>query len=214
MIICILTVSAGCSSEEAVNFTEEREQLQERVNVLTKENEELRQKLKATKVEEEQPAISLQYMEKQEANRFVSKETPILLTPVKDSQVINIINPNTVVEVNDVVTVNEVVWLYVTIPVFDSPINVKGWMEEEDTELYTEDHKKLVKSPITVKAGTSIYEVDLFNQINTVEATSTENDHHCFISDQQDDYLAVGCGGGKSFVVSVKDVIFPIVDNK
>jgi hypothetical protein len=46
---------------------------------------------------------------------------------------------NTVVDVLDTADVKNVIWLYVSIPVYDTPINYKGWIKETDTVRYSKE---------------------------------------------------------------------------
>jgi hypothetical protein len=60
-----------------------------------------------------------------------------------------------------------------------------------------------------VKEGTTIYEVDFFDQIHSGSAVKADSNYRCFISDRQGDYLSLGCAGGKSIIVKKADAIYP-----
>jgi hypothetical protein len=46
-----------------------------------------------------------------------------------------------------------VIWLYISIPVYDAPMNYKGWIKESDTVLYTKDKINSVQGDVKVKKG-------------------------------------------------------------
>ena len=50
-------------------------------------------------------------------------------------------------------SVGQTLWYYVTIPVYDTPSNVKGWIQAKDTKAFTQDKVTQVQSDITVAAG-------------------------------------------------------------
>ncbi|WP_456279118.1 hypothetical protein [Bacillus sp. AK128] len=205
----ILFVISGCSSDELSQLREERDQLRSKINLLEKENKQLRKE--ASQVPSNQDMLTFTYLDIKESHRFIPKEVPLLILPNKESQQLNQIQPNTVVEVHDFVDVNGEVWLHVTIPVFDTPINMKGWIKEIDTQLYTTEIQDLVSQPIFLKKGTPVYQFGLFNELQAVEPVEIDMDQNCFVSDRQDDFLALGCAGGTSYIVSKEFVVFPEV---
>jgi len=131
--------------------------------------------------EEKLKNISMLYIQPEYKKGFVKNELHILLLPLSGSPELNIIRPNTVVDVNDKVQVPQFnandpsqsdsseVWLYVTIPVYDSPINMKGWIKEADTVPCTKENQKLVQSDIIIKADTPVYETYDFDKIPSLE---------------------------------------------
>ncbi len=50
-------------------------------------------------------------------------------------------------------------WLYVSVPVYDSPINYQGWIRVSETVRLTEDNIKLVQGDIFIKERTPIYDI-------------------------------------------------------
>ncbi|KAA0550057.1 hypothetical protein FZW96_01555 [Bacillus sp. BGMRC 2118] len=207
--IMIIILSA-CSNERMGSTTNELDQYKKRIENLEKENKELKGKLQPDQLKQE--SLTLNYIEGTETRRFVEQEVPLLLTPQAHAEILNTIAPSTVVEVHDVVEVYQEIWLYVTIPVFDTPTNMKGWIKEEDTQLYTHETQPKVKSPVTLQGGTIVYKVDLFTEIQGTEAFKTEGDHICMISDEQEELVALSCGGGTSFIVKKQDIVFPPVE--
>jgi hypothetical protein len=207
--LLFLLVSSGCSSAELDQLRNERDQLKTRINVLEKKIQLLRKNV--SEGEKDVDPLTLSYMEVPELYRFIPKQVPLLLIPKKEAQQLNVVEPNTVVEVHDFVDVNGELWLYITIPVFDTPINMKGWIKETDTQLYTLDKQPTVTQPIIVKAGVPVYKVELFNQVQAIAPVEVEVDQRCFVSDQQEDFLALGCAGGGSYIVQKDYVTYPEV---
>ncbi len=214
LLVILLFIVSGCSntteSIEIEGLKNERDQLKASVSVLTEENQQLRQDVSLAQKEVE--PLSFNYIETLEKKRFVPKELSLLVLPQEGSQTLNKIEANTVVEIQDFVEVNGEVWLHVTIPVFDSPTNMKGWIKEEESDLYTRETQELVKSPIKVIEGTNVFKVELVSEVSTVNAEKIESDQNCFISDQ-DEYFALGCAGGTSFIVKKSDVVYPPLED-
>ncbi|MBM7661902.1 hypothetical protein JOC85_002709 [Bacillus mesophilus] len=209
--LCIFTLLfiTGCSSAELDQVRDERNQLEKRVALLEKEIQQLRKSNNNGTHDGE--TLTLSYIENQQKHRFVDQNVPLLIQPHSEAQPLNEINANTVVEVHDYVDVNGELWLYVTIPVFDTPINMKGWIKETDTQLYTLEKQDQVTQPIILKVGTPVYKVELFNQTQAVETTELEMDQTCFVSDHQEEFLALGCVGGSSYIVNKAHVMYPEV---
>jgi hypothetical protein len=202
---CLLITHTGCVNPE---LQQENKKLQATIEVLKQENVQLLIKLEEYKSQSSQP-LSMLFLEKQHNQRYIPKELPLLLFPQEGSSVLNLVQAHSVVTVNDFVDVYGEIWLHVTIPVFDSPMNMKGWIKEEDTELYTAEKKDDVMSPIHVPVDTPIYNVDLSGAITKVENETTQFEKYCFISDDQGEYVALGCAGGESIIVEKSEIRYP-----
>ncbi|MFD1737224.1 hypothetical protein ACFSCX_11740 [Bacillus salitolerans] len=212
LVISLLLTSSGYMYKKMDGLRMENEQLINRMTVLKTENTKLLNMLENYKSQTTEP-VSMLFLEKEHELRFVSKELPLLLFPQEGASGISQVPANTVVSINDIVSVNGETWLHITKPVFDSPMNMKGWIKEVDTELYTHQNKSLVKSPIIVPEQTPIFNVDFSGEIQMVENTTTQSTKQCFISDEQDDFFALGCGGGESLIVKKSQVVYPPIEN-
>ncbi|MBC7345786.1 MAG: hypothetical protein H5U03_10280, partial [Clostridia bacterium] len=82
------------------------------------------------------------YMEPPYNKRFVERELDLLILPYDKARALRRISPNTLVDVNDLVQVGGERWLYVTVPVYDTPVDIKGWVREADTVSFTKDKEK------------------------------------------------------------------------
>lgn len=164
--------------------------------------------------EEKLKNISMLYIQPEYKKRFVKNELHILLLPLSGSPQLNIIRPNTVVDVNDVVQVesfNREVWLYVTIPVYDSAMNMKGWIKEADTVPLTKENQKLVQN-VTIKKGTPVYETFEFENISSLTPVILEYDKGGRLVKKKEGFFHLSCPGGLDIWVSEQYIVYPEVE--
>lgn len=209
LFLISIILTACSNTETAVKTSNELDQYKKRIEVLEKENKELHQKQNEITLQQKQGILTLNYIVSPEKHRFVEQNISLLLTPHIEAQVLNEIESNTVVEVHDFVEVNQEIWLYVTIPVFDTPTNMKGWIKETNTKLYTIENQSKVKSPITIKENTNVHKVDLFTEIQSSEATKAEIEQTCVLTDEQGEFVALSCAGGANYIVNKSEVMYP-----
>jgi hypothetical protein len=70
---------------------------------------------------------------------------------MQNSVKINTIQPNSLITVEDAATSEgSEVWLYVSIPVYDCPCNMKGWICEADTVALTEENRTKIQSDVAI----------------------------------------------------------------
>jgi len=144
--------------------------------------------------------------------RFVEKETPLLAMPRQGSVVLRDILLRSVVKVLDAADVDGELWLYVEVPVYDSPSNMRGWIREADTVPLTEENRKLVQSDVTVRAGTRVYEVFEFAKIASTPPVKLLHDERGRLEEKRDGYARISCPGGRDFWVEERFVVYPPVD--
>ncbi|WP_246941640.1 hypothetical protein [Bacillus pinisoli] len=200
---------SGCTSEDLELLQNERNQLERRVQVLEQEVAELSKNTQ--KLANLNGTLTLSYLEKRETYRFIPDEIVLQLIPHNDSIAINKVNKGTVVEVFDYVDVNGEIWLYAGIPVFDNPVNMKGWIKESDTQLYSLEKQAMVIQPVVIKKGTSVYKVEISNQSEAVEPFLLEDEQICFVSDRQGEHVALGCADDSSYIVHKHEIVYPDV---
>ncbi|MEW5763052.1 MAG: hypothetical protein AB1776_07615 [Bacillota bacterium] len=167
VVLVLLAVSAalavlpgGCTSGETRALESENARLRQRVAAL----EEKVRRLEAELAPLQRP-LTINHRTYPAKQRFVEKETPLLAMPREGSVVLRDILPRSVVKVLDAADSDGELWLYVEVPVYDSPSNMKGWIREADSVPLTEENRKLVQSDVTVRAGTRVYEVFEFAKI-------------------------------------------------
>jgi outer membrane murein-binding lipoprotein Lpp len=203
-LFCIIMLS-GC--------TDQNHTLKDENTKLKAQITQLQQDLKTAKNSNNTlQNININYMDYSFKKRFVEKESKILGLPYDESVVLNPIGPNTVVTVIDAATVENDVWLYVAIPVYDSPVNMKGWIRESESSEYTKDKVKSVQSDVTVKAGADVYEADDFSSINLVKPTKADSSDKGRIEEKKEGYVCISCPGGRTIWVSEKSVVYPAVE--
>ncbi len=210
VLIAAVVFSGGCSNDS---------------NVLKKENEQLKSIIiqlendindRNTQISElqnrELKDISINYIENASSNRFVEKQCDLLALPVENSLGINSILENTVVSVIDTAYVNDNIWLYISIPVYDTPSNFKGWVKETDTTLYTKDKVDKVQSDVRINEGEYVYETYDFASIDSVEPYKAQSGEHGRIEEKKNGYVKIQCAGGKIIWVKEASIIYPEVD--
>lgn len=160
-------------------------------------------------ITDETPYLGMLYIEPVYQVRFVENELDLLLLPQNTAPTQRKIMPNTLVQVNDLVEVENERWLYVTVPVYDTPMNMKGWIKESDTVPFTKEKEKKVQSDVTVKAGTLIYEVWDFADISKDLAQILHSDIKGRLSESREGFMKILAPGGREFWVKEECVVFP-----
>jgi hypothetical protein len=155
--------------------------------------------------------LTINYIENKYQKVFVENKIDLIALPLDDSIILNTIYENTVVNVIDTAEVNNVIWLYVSIHVYDTPSNYKGWIKESDTVLYTKDKISKVQSHVTVKDGEDIFETYNFEDISITEPYKSNNDGGR-IEEKKDGFVRIQSAGGKTIWVKEVSIIYPEVD--
>ena len=161
------------------------------------------------KTTDEIPYLGMLYVEPEYQVRFVENELDLLFLPYDNARVQRKIMPNTLVQVNDLVIVEDECWLYVTVPVYDTPMNMKGWIKESDTVPFTKDKERKVQSDVTIKAGTLIYEVRDFADISEDLAQELLSDTRGRLIEKREGYAKISAPGGREFWLEEEYIIFP-----
>jgi len=201
LIAIVLTLIIGCSFSAT-------ELEKSKLTRLETENSLLKQQI----AQLNEP-LSMTYVTYNEKRRFVPKASQILALPIKGSYVLRPIEPNTVVTVFDAVrTGKNDLWLYVGIPVYDTPMNMKGWITEADTVALTKDNVKLVQSDLIVGKGTNIYEVFEFEKISTTNPVKETFDRRGRLVEKRNGWARLSCPGGSDIWVQEKNLTYPIVE--
>lgn len=188
----------GCSNQANLNS---------KIQSLENENTELRSKIAQVNT------LSIAYQSYEDKQRFVPKASQITALPIQDLKILRPIEANTVIQVLDAAQCqDQQLWLYVAVPVHDTPINSKGWMPESETVKLSKDNIKLIQGDVFLKEGTPIYEVEQFNEIKSVASTNLTHDVRGRINQRQETFAYLDSPGGWYFWVEEKYLIFPKVD--
>lgn len=203
----------GCSNE-GQSIKSENEQLKIKVSQLEKELSYKNSRISELLNLQQNSTIkniTINYIENRNNKVFIEKQSDLLALPLDNSMKLNIIYENTVVNVLDTAEINNVIWLYVSIPVYDTPANYKGWIKESDSVLYTKSIMNKVQSDVKVKEGEDVYETFNFEDIKIL-TPSKANKERGRIVEKKDGYLRINCPGGKTIWVKDTSIIYPDVD--
>ncbi|MFL0248292.1 hypothetical protein [Candidatus Clostridium stratigraminis] len=211
IILSAFIIFLGGCSNNTLSLKTENEQLKSKVFQLEKELNDKNNKITEFQ-NNEINTLNINYIENKSSKSFVEKKCNLLALPVNNSVKLNDVSYNTVVTVLDTANVNNVTWLYVAIPIYDSPTNYKGWIKESDTVLYTKDKIAKVQSEVMVKKGTNIYETETFEDIKSVKPYMADGSEHGRIQEKKDGYMKVQCAGGRTIWVNETSVVYPEVD--
>ncbi|KJR48089.1 hypothetical protein UF75_1562 [Desulfosporosinus sp. I2] len=217
LILAVILGGGGCSTVAKVtggneakiaNLESENHTLTDHIASLEKEL--LRLQAEVASFEQR---LSLNYVEYHSSKRFVPKPSQILALPMKDAIIYRPIEQNSVVTVFDAVAAEgQELWLYVSVPVYDSPINMKGWIKESDTVALTKDNVKLVQSDVVVGVGTMIYEVFEFEKISGTKPVQASSELRGRLEEKKNGWARLSCPGGLTLWVLEKDLKYPEIE--
>lgn len=186
----------------------ENQMLRNRVSSI--ENEKKRLQAEVASVEQR---LSLNYRDYPSMKRFVPKPSQIRALPLKDAIIFRPIEANSVVTVFDAAySVNQELWLYASVPVYDSPTNMKGWIPEKETVALTKDNVKLVQSDVTLGEGTMIYEVFEFEKISETKPVQSYREQRGRLEVKKNGWARLSCPGGLTIWVLEKDLKYPEIE--
>lgn len=216
-LIVSLTIS-GCASSENDILKQDNENLQNRILSLTKEKNSLEARLNdiEEKLNEKQWIPSVTYCDYDFENRLVLSQLDVHLYPGKKAPVIGNIHSNTLIRVIDsglLENEDRDVWLYIEFPVYDTPMNNRGWVKEKDTSELTEENREQVRRNIVVRKGTSIFETFSYSDIINTEQTKLTYDVSGRFEEEVEGYVHVFCAGGLDFWVEKKFIEFPKIED-
>lgn len=210
LLLVFAILFAGCTNEKQT-LKKENEQLKSRVSELEKNVDS--GKRETTSSSGKMPDnLTINYMENTDNKRFVEKKSNILGLPVEGAIRLNEIGEKTVIDVLDTASVDNVIWLYIAIPVYDSPSNCKGWIKESDTVKYTKEKINSVLGDIKIRTGEYEYETYDFAGVRTVKPYKAQEGEHGRIDDKQDGYVRLMCPGGKVVWMKESSIIYPSVE--
>ncbi|MHB8963380.1 MAG: hypothetical protein ACYC5K_09540 [Saccharofermentanales bacterium] len=191
-------------------------QLKDQIILLEREIDDKNEKIEKLKNDKNEISdnsyLSINYIENSDSKRFIEEQRDLLAIPVDNSLIMRTIDENTVVTVIDTAVVDDLIWFYISIPVYDTPNNYKGWVRETDSIPYTESLKAKVLSEIIVKPGEDIYATIDFADIGSIPPYTSENEIRGRITIRKEDYLQLTCAGGEIIWVKESSVIYPPID--
>ncbi len=200
-IIILSSITVGCSNNQ-----NENQQMKDKIAQLEKSVNDYKTK------ELKQNDFSISNDEILDKVRFIEKENKLLLLPLEDSRVVRNIQTNTLAKVIDRGVVDDLTWIYVEIPVHDSPIFSKGWIKENETVLYTKDKVHLVQSDVAIIAGAEVYETYTFEDIKKTVPEKLVNEDSGRLEEKNNGYCRISQAGGRDVWVKGSSVIYPGIE--
>lgn len=220
-IVLIFLILTGCSAKDiekelVKNNTyyeleiDDLKNLQEETKNLKKEIKELKEQINKLENNKLDPK-SLTYINYNYKSRLVKAEQKFYIYPGENSPLVgNVIKAGTYLEVLDAGILEDdkrEVWLYVKIPVYDTPMDCKGWIKEEYTVLYNNESKEEVVNGILILKGVHIYAE--YEDIKENNFNILDTDKIGMINNVIDDYANVAVAGGETFWIRKSDITYP-----
>jgi hypothetical protein len=185
------------------------QQLSGQVLAMQKTVDELRQVTATTSFEADCRNLNVLYVSFEDKYKIVMDNVDLQWLPLASSPVVGPIRQYTIVSINDAVSVDNHLWLNVTVPVYDSPMNMKGWILESKTAAVTDENRKLITNGLIVKAGAMVYETEKFLDITKATPTPLPCDQVASVEERQQGYLKLNIPGGNMIWLKESDVTFP-----
>lgn len=126
-LFTLLIIAALCTSYYLTNkMSNQRKQ----ILLLKYQNNNLKQVTKA----EKSKTITIEYIVPNYTEGKIMKECELLLSPVSDSPILNLLEENTLVEIHDSARINNELWYEISTKP-NERINSKGWIQEKNIDL-------------------------------------------------------------------------------
>lgn len=175
------------------------------------ENEKLNQKITESNqmYAQQSKTLTINYLQYDDKNRLVENEINLLAMPRGNAPILRTISPYTAVKVIDAAVTDDTgLWLYVEIPVKDTPSNYKGWIRELATVAITPENQKKIISDVKVKAGTPLYE----NIVPPTEPLKFDYDRYGEITERQGGFVKLFFAGAEELWVEEQYIEYPAVE--
>lgn len=141
-LLPVVIYLCSCTSNTERKIT----QLNEQISLLEKEIDDKNEEIEQLQIDINEISdicyLSINYIENMDSKRLIEEQCDLLALPVDNSFILRTIEDNTVVTVLDTAVVDDLIWFYVSIPVFDTPNNYKGWIRKTDSVPYTTPEEK------------------------------------------------------------------------
>ncbi|WP_105616350.1 hypothetical protein [Vallitalea okinawensis] len=151
--------------------------------------------------------------EDNELLRVVDHQGSIKALPVEYAEDINVIEANTLIQVLDKVEVhtdselgNE--WYYVAIPVYDTPMDYKGWIRVSETIPYSKENQKQITN-VSITNGEKIVESYEFPNFEGEVNYEIADNISGKIEEFRNGYVRLSCVGGRAIWVKEDSLIYP-----
>lgn len=217
IIITILIVSLIVSIVKIISVDKKNKELLINVNALNSKVNTLESKISSIQtekqsLEENMKPRTLIYINYEYKYRFTDKEIKIYQSPKQEFNQIDILKPNTAIEVEDAVRIdNDEIWLFVKLPINYDSANLKGWIREKDTMPITKENQVKIRN-ISIKEGSQVYKFVEFDEIKGMKPSILDRDFDGNIMQKKDGYYEIGCVGGLVLWVEEKYIVYPPIE--
>ncbi len=201
-------LNSQVSTSYQSSYSSSEERIIELNNAIINKNEEIKKLNDENNQYKEQlnnsnKPIGLSYIGYQQKYVFVGENKSILWMPDENSPIASSILQNSLVEVILAgYTTPDNIWLFVNIPVYDTPSNCYGWIKESDTQKYTKENQKLITGNIIIHKGTKGQFPDGYGEY--IE----DMDQQGMIEKREQGKVLVIFAGGKQVWYEEKDINF------
>ena len=198
---------------------DEMQQLEEALQQETESLEAARSELRTSgnrinELEEELEGARLKYMplfstESDARSRFVQVDTELMFLPGREEAVLRDVSAGTIVQVIQKTTNLETgeEWLYVQVPVYDTPQDNRGYILLDTAVYFTPDLERQAVSPLTLPEGTNLYSVEPGRSEEVVDVT--ERVLRVFLIGPENGLVRVGASGGQEYLVNPEAIGYP-----
>ncbi len=227
----IVVIGAWLYSDLWIAFQDEQEQiglLQQDILALETDHEEILAKLvteekNVAELKQEKSALedeltealkpemmTLTHMDPDAGRRFVVRDTTFWFLPGADQASMGTIKAGTLVRVIEQTRnkVDNLDYLYVEIVNYAEPENTRGYINKEDTTYFTPDLEIQVINPLTIPAGSVVFESSAEGEKETV----LTEDMKVFKIGEEEEMMLVGSFGGQTFRTDMKNIVYPKSD--
>lgn len=123
ILFLIVIIAALCTS---YYFTSKMAAQRKQILLLKYQNNDLKQTSKTTKNKN----ISVEYIFPMNTKGLIKDNCELLLSPIDDSVILNLLKKDTSVEIEDSAVINNDLWYEVSL-ITEPRINSKGWIKED-----------------------------------------------------------------------------------
>ncbi len=207
LLITLTSCGSNIKTNNSLSTSDDKViELNAEIKRLNDVNNQLKDKLNSFNEINDKP-INVSYISYKQQSRFVSDTKELLWMPADNSPIAHDILPNTLVKVLLAgCTTEDDIWLFVSIPVYDTASNCYGWIRESDTQKYTKENQKLLTENIIIPKGTK----GKYPDGNVGEVYDYDNTGK--IEKRENGRVLVMFAGGNEIWYDEKDIQYPPIN--
>lgn len=152
--------------------------------------------------------INVAYIGYDQQYRYIEADKEIFWYPSDSALKVTSLPENALVEVLFAGYPHEnEIWLFVVVPVFDTPSNNRGWIRESDTQKYTKQILKNIEAGIIIRKGTIGYNSGGGEVV-------TEQDSKGLVEKRENGKVLVMFAGGYETWYNEEDLAYPDIPDE